>query len=474
MKHSDFNQTQLLALLAEVLDGTLDDAGREALNEMLRTSPEALRFFREHMELHARLHLDYTAGEVTQFLPGSSVPRSSRSGNLRVVTLAAAACIALAAVLLRSPRQPEPKEQAFATLESSSAARWDGSDLPTSDGTRLGKGTLRLAEGVVTLRFDSGVMVSMEAPVELTLVDKMHCTLGTGIAVADVPHSAIGFRIATPSATVVDYGTRFSVMVDSVSGRTRTQVYEGLVEVEHPSTGRVVALKAGQMNSADQNKLGDVIDGHEETTWPESKDSKVRGPEWTLLETSKDGYIGGATDKGVAVPRSETLLLVKKSLKGLSDRRAYLGFDLAGIDPASIEDAELMLHFSPTGLGLASDVPDATFSVHGVTTDEPWNEAALGKMRSPLHVIKSGMDPQKTRNLGSFTIEQGTQSGCLGIKGGALTDFLRQHAGPDVTLIVVRDTNETKSTGLVHGFASRRHPTLPAPTLAIRRMVPAE
>jgi len=35
-------------------------------------------------------------------------------------------------------------------------------------------------------------------------------------------------------------------------------------------------------------------------------------------------------------------------------------------------------------------------------------------------------------------------------------------------LIVVRDTAETGETGLVHGFASHRHPALPGPTLAIR------
>jgi hypothetical protein len=46
-----------------------------------------------------------------------------------------------------------------ATLESSKAARWNSSDLPTKDGSRLGKGTLHLAEGLVTLRFDSGAQV---------------------------------------------------------------------------------------------------------------------------------------------------------------------------------------------------------------------------------------------------------------------------------------------------------------------------
>lgn len=477
MNRSEFDQTQLLALLAEVLDGSLDDAGRETLNALLRTSPEALRFFREHMELHARLHLDYTAGEVTQFLPGSRASQRSRFSNLRVVVLAVAACVAFAAVLLWPRPQLLPGPQAahaFATLESSSAARWDSSDLPTSDGTRLGKGTLRLAEGLVSLRFDSGAQVSLEAPVELTLVDAMHCNLSSGVAVADVPHSAIGFRITTPEASVVDYGTRFSVKADTASGLTHTRVYEGLVEVEHPPTGGVVALRAGQMNSADKSKLGEIHEGADETAWPTTIGPAMRGREWKLLETTKDAYLGDATNKGVPVTRSETLLLVKRSTNLNAERKAYLGFDLSGIATAGIEDAELTLHFAPTGLGHASDVLDATFIVYGLLTDDLWEESTLKVGNAPATRKFTTLEKDKVREIGRFVVGQGVQSGPFGIQGGPLAAFLRQRAGARVTLIIARDTLETQVTGLVHGFASRRHPTLPAPTLAIRRSVKAK
>ena len=73
----------------------------------------------------------------------------------------------------------------------------------------------------------------------------------------------------------------------------------------------------------------------------------------------------------------------------------------------------------------------------------------------------------KVRKLGTFTIQQGVQRGDFGIDGETLTGYLRDHAGSEITLIVVRDTVETEDAGLVHGFASRRHPSLPAPTLSI-------
>jgi FecR protein len=469
MNRPDFNPKQLLALIGELLDGTVNEAGREALNAILKDSPQARRLFREHMELHAQLHLDYNAGEVTQFLPGLSHPRKiSRFPSLGSMALAAAACISLLAVLFW-PRPTEPLS--FATLESSSAARWESSDLPTKDGTRLGKGTLHLAEGLVTLRFDSGAHVTLEAPVSLTVIDAMNCTLGTGIAVAEVPDSALGFRISTPSANVVDYGTRFSVNVDSASGRTQTHVLEGLVEVEHPATGTVVALRAGQMNSADKTSLSEASEWDTDAPWPKSVGPAMRAPGWTLLETSKDAYIGDATNKGVLVPRSETLLLVKRSGNLYSERKAYLGFDLSGMDPGSIEDAELSLHFAPTGLGLAADVPDATFKVYGLLTDQPWEEGSIKVGNAPATVRLTMLDKTKVRELGKFVVEQGVQSGKFSIQSEALAEFLGERAGNMVTLIVVRDTAETQVTGLVHGFASRRHPTLPPPTLAIRRAV---
>lgn len=467
MSHPEFDQTKLLALLGDVQDGNLEDSGREALNALLRTSPAACRFFSEHMELHAQLHLDYTSGEVTQFLPGStSAGKVTRFLNLWLTGLAVAACIALAASMFW-PRQAEAP-RGFATLVDSRAARWDGSDLPTSDGTRLSKGTLRLAEGLVTLRFDSGAKVSLEAPAELTLVDDMNCILGSGIVLADVPESAIGFRIATSTANVIDYGTRFTVNVDPAAGRTQTHVHEGLVEVEHPPTGAVVALRAGQMNSADKNSMGEARPWSAESSQAGKVGPAMRGEEWTNLTSYKDAYIGDATDKGVPVPRAETLLLVKKSKNGYSDRKSYLGFDLSGIG-RDIEDAELTLHFAPTGLGLASDVPDATFKVYGLLVDSPWNDRMIRAGRAPAAGIHTILNMDKVREVGEFVVKQGVQQGRFSIQGEPLAEFLRENSGSKITLIVARDTVETTSTGLVHGFASRRHPTLPPPTLAIRR-----
>jgi ferric-dicitrate binding protein FerR (iron transport regulator) len=463
MKTPDFDEKRFRQLLAEALDGQLDEAGRQEFNRLLTASAKARREYRALMDLHARLHLEYTGGSGADFMPDAAPARTGKPHPVRRTWwIAAAAAIALLAVLVsRSDDSSKP----FATLESARSSRWSSSDFPTAEGSRLGAGTLRLVEGLATLRFDSGAEVSLEAPADLKLVDSMNCQLLTGTAVANVPEAATGFRIETPSAMVIDYGTRFAVSVDPRSGGTRTQVFEGLVEVKNPATGDVVSLKTGQRASVEGRQTGPIAEGFEERFHPETSDPSPKGSGWILRTASKDAYIGYDL-----VTDSKELLYVKH---GESDfhRKTYLGFDLSGLEPERIGSAELMLQFEPTGLGLASHVPDATFAVYGLlAADHPWDENNLRPHNAPANIRGTGdqLIADEVIKLGTFMVPQGVQRGRFGIDGETLADHLRNHAGSAITLILVRETMETASTGLVHGIASHRHPTLPAPTLAIR------
>ena len=471
MKNPDFDQNRLRQLIAEALDGRIDEAGRRALNDTLESSADARRYYRELMDLHARLHLEYTGGREADFMPGDKRPGASRrSKNIArlpfwVVT-AAAASIALLAVLFLRGGEDSPT---FAVIEQSHSARWGSGDLPTREGSRLGTGILRLEEGLAVIHFDSGTELSLEAPAELILIDAMNCRITEGTAVANVPDSATGFRIGTPSAMVIDHGTRFAVSVDSESGGTRAQVFEGLIDVENPASGEIVSLRAGQRASVKGRQTGPVIEGFEEIFQTRRPAPMPTGPDWMLLKTFKDAYIGYPL-----VTDSEHLLYVKNGESNFH-RKTYLGFDLSGIDAQRIDAAELMLQFEPTGLGLASHVPDSTFAVHGlVQNDHPWDEETLRPGNAPANIeeLGAGLVADEVSKLGTFVVPQGVQRGRFGIDGEALADFLRDHAGSEITLIVVRETAETASTGLIHGIASRRHPALPAPTLAIRMRQP--
>ncbi len=468
MKTADFDQARLREWMAQALDGRIDDADRRALNETLAASAGARRYYREMMELHARLHLEYTGGREPEHMPDADklrrrpVPRPTRVPIW--LTAAAAAMLTLVVVRFLPGEEPATPAPAFATLQQSHSAQWGASDLPTRDGARLGHGNLKLKQGLAVIRFDSGAEISLEAPVELRLLDAMNCHITDGTAVANVPESASGFRIGTPSAMIIDHGTRFSVSVDAETGDTLTQVFDGLVDVENPATGEVVPLRAGQHNAVQGRKTGPVTDGFKERFDNRIPKTTVPSPAWTLLQTTQDAYIGFPLETD-----SEVLLYIKHGESGFH-RKTYLEFDLAEVDRDRIESAELMLEFAPTGLGLASHVPDATFAVYGlIENNVAWDEKKLHPSKAPANLVGTGgLLAEEVTKLGTFVVPQGVQRGQFGIAGTSLADYLRQNAGSAVTLIVVRETVEIASTGLVHGIASRRHPTLPAPTLALQ------
>lgn len=457
---------KLLDLANDYAEGELTEAQRQQLDDWLQSDESARRVFADFMHDHAALYWDQVSESQAEVI---DFPAPSVFSRLNGIWGIAAALIVLAGVLVFR-NETTVEDSTFATMEKTRAAKWESGNLPTADGARLGEGRLRLAEGLATLRFDSGAEVVLEAPAEIQLVDRMNCVLTRGTAVADVPDSALGFQIVTPSANVVDYGTRFAVNVDSASGATQTQVFEGVVEVEHPASNEIVRLEAGQRNYVAGDQVSQASSVPEEGDWAQSLPVLRKGNEWTMLPTSRDAYV--ASDY-LGEHTSEELLLVKNTSFGRGpNRKAYLGFDLGSTDIDIVEEAELLLYFDPTGWGLASHVPDSEFEVYGLKGAEfdNWSKDTMTWRNAPANVPEHGasLKSELVEKLGTFTIEQGVSRGTFGISGSALVDFLKAETDGFATLIVVRKTAEEQSGGLVHGFASRRHPVLPPPTLGLR------
>lgn len=436
----------------QLLDGDLSEEEHAALAEVLEQNPAAMEWLVDRAWLHAGIRdamQHKTIAKDWDLSPKQPSRQRPRLLTRQHILFAAATTILL---LLFAGIFRESRPDTFASMEQTRAAMWKSGNLPTADGSRLGRGTLVLAEGLATLKFDSGAMVTLEAPAELILVDAMNCELNRGTAVSDIPDSAHGFRILTPHANVIDRGTRFAISVHETTGQTHTQVIEGKVEVESRETNQVVELRTGQHNTVEGSSPGDASEEPLTETRTLPSESPEYGAGWIFIETVKDAYTGR-----VEGHESDVLLYLKK---GGPERIAFLGFNLRGIAPEDIEEAELLMWFAPTGWGLASHVPDSIFGVYGLTGEVPaWDESILrGQFPGTPDLVP----------LGSFDISQGVQRGRFSIQTEPLKRFLREGAGTGVTLKVVRKTKESDDGGLVHGFASRRHPVLPGPTLAIR------
>lgn len=89
---------------------------------------------------------------------------------------------------------------------------------------------VKLKSGLVKLRMNDGATVLLEAPTEVCLESDGQLFLIRGKLTAAVPKEAVGFTVRTPSASVIDYGTQFGVLVDKYA-RTEAHVLKGQVRL---------------------------------------------------------------------------------------------------------------------------------------------------------------------------------------------------------------------------------------------------
>jgi ferric-dicitrate binding protein FerR (iron transport regulator) len=478
------DRDELQALCEAVLEGTLAEEQRRRLEEIVLSSPDARRFYVEYLHQHASLswsgadpasgaespvsanRLRELPGPGLRELPGGPhAPRSPRRKRVLVGTaLAATLLLGLGAWRLLLP-------STFATLAEAKSCKWDGGTLPTEVGARLRSGRLRLAEGLVKIVFDSGAEVTIEGPADLELTSSKRCVLHAGRLVAKVPPPAIGFTVDTPAAELKDLGTEFGVRVKD--GETSdVQVFDGLVDARHRGSGRTERMETGRSLRFGPDQV-QAFDPNDEP--PHGLDPgpprAARARVLTLSTATGRGKDTYVQPQFPSRNMSNTLLLVKHTVPDRSDydRKAYFAIDLAALKGRKVTDARLILTFAPTGMGFASEVPDATFTVYGLTDErlDEWDEQKVRWRDAPANWAGASLDPEKVLKLGTFTLAQGQQSGTRGVEGKALADFLNADTNGLATFIVVRETKGSGRNDLVHGFASRDHPTLSPPTLRL-------
>ena len=469
--HHDTERWRLLELCERSLDGKLTDEEAAKLEQTLREDAELRGLFAQSLQQHAELRFDSRLTKELaeeQVIPFPSTQKNLVSRGIAMMISAATAALGTFAALWMFPHG---SAKTLATVTKSQQCKWSGSSLPTAEGSRVGIGTLELAEGLATLRFDSGAEVVMEAPATIEIVSAMACRLKRGTLVAEVPPSAKGFTVDTQEAKVVDYGTRFGVSTGE-DGKYMVQVLEGLVEVNHQE------LRGGQRvdKGGTQSRLNPPSQEHEPNRWQPNTIMDA-GDGWQVISTAfgkgKDSYIQ-SNDKAKNFGRDPFLRVKNSSLQADLNRKGYLCFDISKFKGQNITDAELVLSIEPSDLGFATLVPDSTFAVYGLTdeSEDEWDENNLTWQSAPAH------DPQQTERhlpvasktalLGHFLIKQGVNRGSLSLHLEGLRDFLAHDTNGLITLILCRETDETSRGGFVHAFASKESGNNTPPLLRVK------
>ncbi len=446
--------------IQRAIEGLLSPAELAAFHAEVARDPAMRAAYVDRACLHGALCADRE--HLPELLEKSDVGRpASRWPWFAGVGLAAAAALAFAFV---SPRRVAPAP-ALATLVQADNTKWAGSTLPTLPQSRLGPGMFSLVEGIATVRFSSGAVVTLEAPTKLEIISALRCRLIEGSITAEVPASAHGFAVETPDLRVVDLGTRFGVTAGS-AGNSHVFVFDGEVEVEDPRRPGVLRLTAGK-----HYHVGDVSGGAAVEPNRAAPPQVIDG--WTSIPTSvgrgRDAYVRRGYPESTG---GHPLLMVKHTdlERGRpNERRAILTFDLEEIDAARLAEAQLVLDPEPSGFGFVTMVPDSRFSVYGVKPGvaDGWTENALTWENLP-GCDDAGVISGQVEKLAEFWLPRGGSGEPFAIRGDALAAFLRASRGGLVTFLLVRETGETDSTGLVHAFASKEHPTARPPTLRVR------
>jgi ferric-dicitrate binding protein FerR (iron transport regulator) len=234
---------ELNTLCHALTDGIISTTGRARLEQMLRASEDARRFYVRAMALSSSL-MQY-AGEMQAEAPDAPVLQSRVSRPAAWVwalgSLAAAAAIVLAfwlgwtkdhdagAFPAAEIAEALPEtDEGIARLSGAKDCHWSGATLQPGEELRRGQ-QIKLESGFAEITFDCGAQVTLEGPAVLDLDSAWEAVLNRGNLKANVPAEAVGFRISNASVDVVDLGTEFSMAADE-AGVTEVFVLKGAVE----------------------------------------------------------------------------------------------------------------------------------------------------------------------------------------------------------------------------------------------------
>ena len=230
MNHSDI-PTELQSLLMDAFDGTLDPESATQLQQRLRTDPHAMSLYVDFCEMHAALAWEHgqVVADITPPVAEYEETRN-RLGPIQWSIAIAATLLAMASVAWSlKVSSAFPTGPVVASIEQSvHASIFAGEREWTQDEIRAGVYVLN--QGLVQIRYATGVTLYLEAPATFEAVDEKRMVLHEGRLSANVPPEGVGFTVETTEAEVVDFGTEFSV--EALGGQSEVHVFDGHVRVQ--------------------------------------------------------------------------------------------------------------------------------------------------------------------------------------------------------------------------------------------------
>jgi len=234
------NDAELRRIINDCVAGGISPEQHQALQQKLKSDPQARAAFREIVDVEASLRT-WAAENAPAQRPDDSVRRESGLGRRSYAILAIATSVALIVLsgwlwqhvsersqeqIAEQPRQAVDTLTHLGTISQQEACVWTPSRT-LSTGSRFSVGPLLLVSGIAEFNFDSGTNVVMQGPCELQVASADTAELLRGNVVVHVTELSDGFILKTPDATIIDEGTEYAVSLDDEA--TEVHVFDGSV-----------------------------------------------------------------------------------------------------------------------------------------------------------------------------------------------------------------------------------------------------
>jgi len=301
--HPTFEQ-----LCHAVLEGSASEAELEQFRERLHGSEADREAYYQQAQIHALLIWKNGRAAVPESLVLAPMDYSKKTNiipfPIRRALLAAAAAVTLLvglAFLLVPDRDHQVLSLAVQKGVSVEILASSGSTYQV--GQRVILERLKMETGSLRFRISSGAVLDFQGPVSLEFVNPMRLRVERGSVNTDVGNEAKGFVVETPTANVLDIGTRFGTSV-CADGSTDIAVFEGEVQV----------YQAG-LPLTQESRLASLVEG--EAARMSARDAKLERLNMLTLE-------GGRLQvRGLNSPDSRVVLNVSDNIKKANFYRCY-------------------------------------------------------------------------------------------------------------------------------------------------------
>lgn len=459
-------ENKVLDLIEKQLEDRLSDLEITELDQLVTSNETVAKFYSKIVQQHALLHMG--SAHMSPPLKVEEPPQLIRTYLTPILSIAALLFIGVGLWTFIGSSQKPPSINYIAEISHSRYAKWGNCTIPTAEAVHLTAGRLQLLQGLVTLKFKSGAEMVLEGAVDIELMDEMNTRLHSGIVVTEIPESAKGFTILTPTSKAVDHGTKFLTQVSAKGDSTIVNVLEGEVEVIHDKRGAHHIFE-GEMIKTTTTQLeqrdfeGEIGLGYE-----------TQNPNFGFSISTADGQgtDGTAFKMNQDFHYNSEMVMIKNSDSEFN-RKGYLKFDLSLLEDQTYTDVELSLNTLHSQYGSVALSQESTeFTVYAITDDrlDHWQGGLMNWERAPSNAAGTAeVQLETTIKLGSYHLPKGKVSGKVSFSSQKLLETIQSDKNRVLTLIIVHESlGDQVGQNYVFALASNKHPSLSPPTLVFK------